>query len=102
MAFATARSRREDLARATDAETVGAELMELGTHKDGAVRAAVAARPDCPLATALNLAMDRDSSVVDALLSNPMAPRVVIQAIADMQGGKARKRANAMLTQSAA
>ncbi len=93
---------------ASDPALTKNELLELGGSRNHAVRAAVAARPDCPLglmvtlahdvsvdvrvAVAMNdhaqrsvmqyLASDRAVPVVVALVSNPALPRDILEELA--------------------
>ncbi len=79
MALSLTRTKSEDLLRARDPQTSRAELVALAAHGKPEVRAAVAARLDCPLATMLSLALESDVRVLEALASNPNAPRSVLE-----------------------
>lgn len=104
---------------ASDPALTKNELLELGGSRNYAVRAAVAARPDCPLglmvtlahdvsadvrvAVALNdhaqrsvmqyLASDRNVAVVVALLSNPALPRDILDELAFHRQARVRHAA---------
>jgi len=97
MAFTFSRSKTEDLARATNPHTVPADLVALAMHKSDDVRAAVAGRQDCPMATMLVLAQDKDSGVLDALVQNPGASLTVLQMLADSRRGSVRAAARRRL-----
>lgn len=79
MAFNLHRSDVEDRARALDPATSKAELVRLAAHRDPAVKAAVASRWDCPLASMLSLVLEDDVRVLEALATNPHAPRSVLE-----------------------
>jgi hypothetical protein len=83
MAFTLSRTRADDLARAQDPETAATDLMSLSLHRDAAVRAAVGSRRDCPLATLLNLALEDDPRVVEAVAANPMLPERILEMLAE-------------------
>ncbi len=97
MAFSFSRSKAEDLARAQDPSTVPADLVALAMHKDDSVRAAVAGRADCPMATMLVLAQDKDSDVLEALVQNQSASPTVLQMLADCRKGSVRTTARQRL-----
>jgi len=82
MALSLPRTKNEDLARARDPRTSRAELVDLAAHGKADVRAAIAARLDCPLATMLSLAYESDPRVLEALATNPSAPRSVLEVLA--------------------
>lgn len=82
MAITFARNVDDGLARATDPRTARIDLVRLASHRKPEVRAAVAARRDCPLATMLNLVHDPHLHVLESLALNPSAPRVVLEALA--------------------
>ncbi|WP_062200771.1 hypothetical protein [Demequina salsinemoris] len=90
MAISFARSKREDLARALDPSTVPGDLVTLAMHKNDAVRVAVASRPDCPMATMVLLAQDKDADVLEALVYNESASESVLQMLADTRRGAIR------------
>ncbi|WP_169816411.1 hypothetical protein [Demequina soli] len=73
----------EDVARAIDPEVSGSELLPLAVHRDPAVRAAVAARADCPMGALVSLGHDASLEVLSALLSNPRTPSSVVRRLAD-------------------
>jgi hypothetical protein len=82
MAFTFTRQTDEGLAQAVDPRTPRIDLVHLASHKRAEVRAAVAARRDCPLATMLALVHDREGDVLEALAINPSVPQVVLEALA--------------------
>lgn len=82
MALSLTRTKNEDRLRALDPGTSRAELVGLAAHRDAEVRASVAARLDCPLATMLSLSQEDDPRVLEALASNPSAPRSVLERLA--------------------
>ncbi|WP_084124461.1 hypothetical protein [Demequina sp. NBRC 110054] len=97
MAISFARSKGEDLARAQDPSTVPADLVTLAMHKSDAVRVAVASRADCPMATMLVLAQDKDGGVLEALVHNASASETVLQMLADSRRGAIRSEARRRL-----
>ena len=97
MAFSFSRSKAEDLARAQDPSTVSADLVALAMHKDDSVRAAVAGRADCPMATMLVLAQDKDSDVLQALVQNQSASPTVLQMLSDSRKSAIRTAARRRL-----
>lgn len=97
MALAAQRSRTEDLERAIDPATGSAELVELALHRDLYVRAVVAAREDCPLATLLLLAQDEDARVALAVLDNPHLPPSMLATLAEHRRHAVRDKAKALL-----
>lgn len=64
---------------ATRPDLTKAQLLELGSHKNMAVRAAVANREDCPLGLMVTLAHDHSVEVRVSVASNPAAMRSVMQ-----------------------
>lgn len=90
MAFTLSRTRADDLARAHDPATPAAELMSLSLHRDSTVRAAVGSRQDCPLATLLNLALEDDPRVVEAVAMNPMLPERILEMLAEHKRSSVR------------
>ncbi len=79
MAFTISRTTNEDRLRALDPRTPRAELVGLAAHRKPAVKAAVAARRDCPLASMFALVHETDTRVLEALASNVSAPRSVLE-----------------------
>lgn len=79
MAFTLAKSRHEDRLRAHDPLTPRSELVRLAGHRDPAVKAVVAARRDCPLATMFALIHESDPRILEALVGNVSAPRSVLE-----------------------
>ncbi len=61
------------------------------------VRAAVAERTDCPLATMISLAQDKDARVLEALAGNAAASASVLQVLAESKRGAARSIARRRL-----
>ena len=102
MAFTLSRTRADDLHRAEDPNTPATELIGLSLHKDSGVKAAVAARKDCPLATLLNLALEDDTRVVEAVAANPMLPGRVLEMLAEHKRGSVRVIARRRLGLTAA
>lgn len=90
MAFTLSRTRADDLARALDPATPATELMTLSLHRDSAVRAAVGSRTDCPLATLLNLALEDDARVVEAVAANPLLPERILEMLAEHKRSSVR------------
>ncbi len=76
------RTRQEDVSRALDPAVRGTELVALAAHRDVNVRAAVASRPDAPMASLISLAHERDKKVLLALAANPASPVWVIKKLA--------------------
>lgn len=72
-----------DVLRARDPQVVGVELSSLAAHRDPLVRAAVAARPDCPPGALISLGHDHQVVVLEALVANPKTPSSVIRNLAD-------------------
>ena len=79
MAFAITRPKHEDRLRALDPQTPLVELVHLAAHRDPAVKAVVASRRDCPLASMFALVQEPDTRVLEALAANASAPRSVLQ-----------------------
>ncbi len=73
----------EDVKRALDPDVTGADLLPLAVHRDPAVRAAVAVRPDCPMGALVSLGHDSSLDVLSALLENPRTPSSVVRRLAD-------------------
>ncbi len=93
----TSHSSADDVARALDPEVRGAELVALATHRDIAVRAAVASRKDAPMATLISLAHEKDVRVLEALVDNPASPLWVVRKLATGRKSDVRARALARL-----
>lgn len=72
-----------DLERARDHELTSTQLLSLAVHRDPAVRATVAARPDCPAGALISLGYDPQPEVLLALLANPRTPSSVVRNLAD-------------------
>ena len=72
-----------DLLRARDPQAQPSDLLPLAAHRESAVRAVVAARPDCPVAALTSLGHDPHLDVLRALLSNPRTPASVVRRLAD-------------------
>lgn len=79
MTFTLSKSRHEDRLRAHDPLTPRSELVQLAGHRDPAVKAVVAARRDCPLASMFALIHESDPRILEALAGNVSAPRSVLQ-----------------------
>ena len=90
---ATPRSVVEDVDRALDPSVRGHELVALAAHRDRAVRAAVASRPDAPMASLISLAHERDRRILEALVSNPASPDWVLRSLAADRRPEIRDRA---------
>jgi hypothetical protein len=82
MAFTISRPKNEDRLRALDPQTPRAELVHLAAHRDPAVKAAVASRRDCPLASMYALVHESDQRILEALAANASAPRGVLEHLA--------------------
>lgn len=82
MALSLTRTKSEDRLRALDPLTSRADLVTLAAHRNVEVRAAVASRLDCPLASMLALVLEEDPRVLEALAANPSAPRSVLERLA--------------------
>lgn len=78
-----ARSTSGDLARAKDPEVTGNELLPYAVHHSADVRAAVAARTDCPMGALISLGHDREPVVLEVLLRNVRTPSSVVRALTD-------------------
>jgi hypothetical protein len=83
MAFTLSRAHADQLQRARDPLTPAADLVGLSLDRDPAVKAAVAGRSDCPLATLCNLAQEADARVLEAAASNPSLPLRILEQLAD-------------------
>ena len=83
----------EDVARAQDPSVQRTGLVALAAHRDVAVRAAVAARPDAPMGSLISLAHERDRAVLTALVDNPASPLWVIKKLATDRRDAIRDRA---------
>jgi hypothetical protein len=81
MAITLSRSKNEDRLRALDPDTPRSELVHLAAHRDPAVKAVVASRRDCPLASMLALIHESDTRVLEALAGNASSPRSVLEAL---------------------
>ncbi|NYI40648.1 hypothetical protein [Demequina lutea] len=77
------RSTSDDVARAVDPGVTGGELLPYAVHQSAIVRAAVAARMDCPVGALISLGHDHDVAVLEALLRNARTPSSVVRALAD-------------------
>ena len=73
----------QDLAMAKDPNVTGADLLSLAVHRDAAVRAEVAQRPDCPVGALISLGHDHREEVLLALIANPRTPSSVVRKLAD-------------------
>lgn len=78
-----ARDASNDVVRALDPEITGQELLPFAVHRNANVRAAVAARTDCPVGALISLGHDHDVMVLEALLRNVRTPSSVVRALAD-------------------
>lgn len=83
VALPSARDASDDLLRALDSELTGSALLPFAVHRNARVRAAVAARTDCPAAALISLGHDHDIAVLEALLHNVRTPSSVVRALAD-------------------
>lgn len=83
MGLPYARSTSEDAVRAVDPEVTGSELLPYAVHRSANIRAAVAARTDCPIGALISLGHDHDPSVLEAILRNVRTPSSVVRALAD-------------------
>ena len=81
MALPFTRQSSEGLLQASDPKTPRSELVHLAVHRSPEVRAAVAARRDCPFATMLALVYDSHDDVLEALTVNPNVPRAVLEVL---------------------
>lgn len=77
------RDASDDLLRARDPQVTGPELLSLAVHRDPYVRAAVAARGDCPPGALISLGHDHQVVVLEALIANPRTPSSVIRNLGD-------------------
>lgn len=73
----------EEVMRARDPQVVGPELLALAVHRDPQVRAAVAARADCPPSALISLGHDHQVAVLEALIGNIKTPSSVIRNLGD-------------------
>lgn len=71
------------MVRALDPDLTGSALLPFAAHRSPRVRAAVAARSDCPAGALISLGHDHDLSVLEALLGNVRTPSSVVRALAD-------------------
>jgi len=102
MSFAITRPKHEDRQRALDPQTPLAELVHLAAHRDPTVKAAVASRRDCPLASMFALAHETDTRVLEALAANVSAPRSVLQLLSVHKRERIRSLATRRLKYAAA
>lgn len=100
MAFTLSRSKSEELVRAQDPATIGAELVALAASRDSGVKAAVAARSDCPMASMFALAQDSDARVLEALVVNAHVPDSLIVHLAQSNRSQVREAAEERLAQA--
>ncbi len=101
MALLTTRTSPEDRARALDPLTSRADLVALAAHRAADVRAAVASRRDCPLASMLALVNEDDPRILQALACNPSAPLTVLETLAGHRRPVVREIAKARLRAAA-
>jgi hypothetical protein len=73
------------------------DLLPLAVHRNPDVRAAVAARPDCPMGAMLALGHDRSGEVLEALVNNVRAPETLIRQLAEHRRPEIRDAALARL-----
>ncbi|WP_291378182.1 hypothetical protein [Demequina sp.] len=83
MTLPPARDVSEDVTRALDPDVTGQSLLPFAVHRNARVRAAVAARTDCPAGALISLGHDHDVTVLEALLRNVRTPSSVVRALAD-------------------
>lgn len=83
VALPPARDASGDVLRALDPEVTGQDLLAFAVHRDAQVRAAVAARTDCPAGALISLGHDHDTAVLEALLRNVRTPSSVVRALSD-------------------
>lgn len=102
MAFTLGRSKSDDLLRALDPEVTGAALVALGSSRDNSVKAALAARTDCPMALMFSLAQENDAKTLDALVRNPSVPAGVLGHLAQSKRAQVRDLAKERLTEEGA
>lgn len=88
LGISSLRGTSEDMARALDPAVVGQELLPLAVHRDAKVRAAVAARTDCPMGALIALGHDHDVHVLEAVIRNVRTPSSVIRSLADSRNSK--------------
>lgn len=84
----SARDASDDVLRALDPELNGSALLPFAVHRNAGVRAAVAARTDCPAGALISLGHDHDTVVLEALLRNVRTPSSVVRALADHRNQK--------------
>lgn len=73
---------RPEVLAALDPSLTKPQILELGSSRNMAVRAAIATREDCPLGLMVTLAHDYATEVRVAVASNPAAMRSVMQYLA--------------------
>ena len=71
------------LLRAAEPDIPASELLSLAVHREGAVRAAIALRTDCPAGALISLGHDHRPEVLLALITNPRTPTSVVRNLAD-------------------
>ena len=86
-----------DVARAQDPGVTGAELVELAAHRAPQVKEAVAARPECPMASMFSLAQEEDPRILHALLGNPNVPKGLVIHLAQNRRTAVRDQALAWI-----
>lgn len=101
MAITFTPTKSEDLIRATDPHVTGAALVALAAHRDPAVKAAVAGREDCPLASMLSLAHETDPRILEALIANPSVPVRVLMQLSEHKKSRIRAMAGSKLASQA-
>jgi hypothetical protein len=94
---APSRSYSQDVARALDPSVRASELVVLAAHRDPGVRAAVASRPDAPMASLIFLTHERDLRILSALVDNPASPPTVIRALTAERRSDIGERASARM-----
>ncbi len=82
-ALPPARDASDDVMRALDPDVTGSALLTFAVHRNPRVRAAVAARIDCPVGALISLGHDPDPVVLEALLGNVRTPSSAVRALAD-------------------
>lgn len=87
----------EEVERAMDPSVRGAELVKLAAHPDLAVRVAVAARADAPMASLISLAHEPNARIHAALVDNPGVPRYVLETMSASRVAAVRVRAQERL-----
>jgi len=85
------------LERAMRSEIATTELLSLALHREPAVRAAVARRPDCPAGALISLGHDHRPEVLLALITNPRTPSSVVRNLADHRSQQVADAAEARL-----